>query len=169
MEARAGLVCEIQSRREAIEKRDLGRLDVGFGFVDGEPCATVGFRDFDETAGAWRPLHFAEIADHFGGIAVAFEGPCGDDLSAGLLDRAEIEEGFGYGETGLFLEFTLRSFERLLAFEIFAFGDGPCAVVFFREEGTAGVNEEDLDMVRLAAIHHQTCAAFWHGCRSSSV
>jgi hypothetical protein len=157
-----GLVREIQGRCEPIEKRNLRRLDACFGFVDGKPCATVRFGDCDQTAGAWRPLHFAVIADHFGWIAVAFEGPCGDDLSAGLLDGAEIEKGLGYGEAGLFLEFTLRGFEGLLVFEVFALGDGPCSEIFFREEGAAGVNEEDLHAVRPAAVHQQTCTAFWH-------
>src|SRR5258708_3756622 len=113
-------------------------------------------------AGPWGPLHFAGIADHFGWIAVALKSPCGDDLSAGLLNGAEIEKGFGYGEAGLFLEFTLRGFEWLLAFEVFAFGDGPCSQVFFREEGAAGMNQEDLETARPAAIHQQTCTAFWH-------
>src|SRR5882724_8664673 len=102
------------------------------------------------------------IADHFGGIAIAFESPCGDDLSTCLLDRAKIEKRLRHGKSRFLLKFTFRSLQGELAVKIFALRDGPCSQVLFRKEGAARVDEEDLQTGRAAPIHHQTRTSSWH-------
>lgn len=152
-DASTALRSEIQFCFKAIEKWDLSGLDALFGFGDGEPGSAIDFRNGDGTAGARGPFYFALVAGELVGIAIAFEGPCYDDLSALLLDRAQVEEGLGCGEARFFVKFALGGLQGGFAFEVFAFGDGPCSGVFLREEWAARVDEEDLDLVGFASVH----------------
>ena len=59
-------------------------------------------------------------------VAIRLDCPCLNDFAAGLLDRVEATKFAVDIETGLFEEFTLRGFERLLAVGDFSLRYGPC-------------------------------------------
>ncbi len=138
-------------------------VDVGAGFVDGEPLGAVDFWEFDVAAGAWGPLDADEVAGEGGGVAIARAGEGGDGFAAGLPDGAEGVEWAGGGEAGFFGEFADGGFEGLLGWGEFAFGDGPCAAVFLCEERAAGMDEEDFEAAWGLSVEDEAGALFGHG------
>jgi hypothetical protein len=133
---------------ERVEEGLLALQDTLARLVEGEPGGAVGFGDLDGAPGARRPLDEAGVRDECGGVAVALEGPGGDELASRLPDDAEVDEvclsRFRRGEAGLLGELAEGSGERIFVSGVLAFGNGPSTEIFLRPEGSSRVEEEDL-------------------------
>src|ERR1700733_13088541 len=101
-------------------------------FVDRKPSSLVDLRDLDGAAGVWRPFYETGVADQVGRIAIALEGPRGDDLSALLLNGAELEKLSSGGEASLFLKLSLGRNEWLFVLIVLALRNRPGTLILLR-------------------------------------
>src|SRR5688572_12022413 len=142
--------------QEAIQKRNLSLLQFHTSLRNREEADFIDFGEALEFAGTDRPLGGEGVAgmDVAGG-QVAFASPSVDGLAAFLKDGAEIDERAGGNEARFFAEFALGGDEQIFAFVRFALGDGPMAVVFLREEMSAGMCEEDFGRAVAKAVEEE--------------
>src|SRR6185437_1508047 len=111
-----------------------------------------------------RPFNFTVVADQHGWITVTFERPCGDELPAGLADRAKLNEFAFHCESRFLSELASRCIERTLVRLVLAFRNRPRAEILLHPIRTSGMNQENFNASRIAAIKQYSCASFGHGC-----
>lgn len=142
---------------ELIEEGSLAWEDLLPGLEQREPGGSVHLGERGLPAGMGRVLHREGVAPGRLGVAVAFDRPGVDDLAAGLLDRFERAELSLDSEARFFLEFPPGGIQRGFVRK-FAFGNRPRAEVFASPEGTAGMDEEHLDLSLSYPVHQQSGA-----------
>src|SRR4029079_7983604 len=131
---------------EAIDQRDLGRLDAALRLVDVEPLDPVDLRKRLEPPGARRPDHLERVAVRRRRVEVALEGPGVDGLAALLDDAAQLDRvAVRWAVAGLLLELAPGDGDELLVTVGLALGDRPVAGRAVREERPARVGEQDLE------------------------
>lgn len=151
-----------QFLRQSIYEGDLALEKLGARLRYREPRCPVHLGELLGLAGLWRPLHREGVAFHEGGVHVLFDGPGGDQLAAGLPELSQRQEVAVDGNAGFFLKFSLGGLEGVFVLGVFAFGERPRAVVFPGPKGTAGVDEEELD-VRGSSEKEEAGAELGHG------
>src|SRR5437016_396113 len=124
-----------------------------------EPSGAVDFRKFRRLSRARRPLHRKQVASDRGRIAIGFNQPGRDDLSAWLLEVAQCNEIAVDAKARLLGKLALCRFEGRFAFFVEAFGDRPRAHVLLRTERSARMHEEELKLWPATAKQQQSRAA----------
>jgi hypothetical protein len=96
-----------------------------------EPLASVRLGNLESTSAAGRPLDRAMIAHQLGWIAISFKRPGADDLSARLLNGAEIDPDGLVGrrcrKSRLFGKLPNCSRKRWFIIFIFTLRQRPCS------------------------------------------
>jgi len=150
------------------DDRPLSRHDPDHGVARRKPARAIDLGKFLLPSGARRPLHGEEIALQPGRIAVALERPGLDDLATGLAERTQLDEIAIDVDAGLFREFAPRGGQGVLVSRAQSFWNRPSALVLGRLEGSARMDEKDLDAAAHAPIERNARAANCHACALSS-
>ena len=131
---------------EALQQRDLGRLDPDPRLGRVEPTDPVDLRDGHDPAGLRRPLEIERVRPCHGRIQVAFDRPRVDDLAALLDDGSQLEQRpVGERVAGLLGELAPRDIQQRFVPVRFALGDRPGSRVALGEERSTRVGEEHLE------------------------
>jgi len=131
------------------------------GLGETEPAAPVDFGNDDSPTRARRPIDLAGVADEAGRIAIPGEGPSGDEFPIALAYLPEREKGSRSVKSGLFVELADGRVERILRWIVFTFRYSPDTLVLAGKVGSAGMNEEDLEL-RVRSVHEQASAGERH-------
>src|SRR6266436_1446065 len=111
------------------------------------PFGAIDFGKLLLASAPRRPFHLECIRLQFRGRKVSFDGPGNDLLLARLHQHTQIPEVAARLHPQLLAKLASRRGERVLALFIFSLRDRPCPKVLFSPERTAGVNQEQENLL----------------------
>src|SRR5262249_19526892 len=148
---------------QLIEKRALTLQKLRPRRINGEPVHPVDLGILPDVPRSLGPLQREGVADRAVEVEVAAHRVSGDDLSARLPQRREVDAGAVGGWLAQFLlEFAPRGRPGILALGVLALRDRPRPVVFFRPEWPARMPYQDFDVRFGNPIQEETRAEFRH-------
>jgi hypothetical protein len=139
------------NRLEPIEQGPLSFIDPGAGRSEIEPRGAIDLWKRLSLSASRRPFELERIASDIFDIEIGFDGKRGDGLAAALSNLAESKQISGHFDPKLFPELPPSHVFRSFTGAIFAFRDRPRAEILVAPEGSARVNQEDLDLPMLPA------------------
>ena len=134
------------------KKRTLSRKDLSICGSEIKPFGAIDLWKFLKLPKLWRPLHPETGASDQCRVDIAFHGPDGNDFSTRLAQRLQRNSHSMNFKTGFFEKFPLGSFQRIGSFVIFTLRDRPGSIILLRPEGTARMNQQNLNREALHSI-----------------
>ena len=145
-------------RLQRVEHRALTRKHETARFWKRHPAGLLHLGEGLSLAALWRPFELEVNTGDRLRIEIALYRECLDKLAARLTNAAEGSGSARQADADLFLELAQSRFDRRFPWLDHALGDHPCADVLVPPKRTAGLHEQNFELVRSTAIEENARA-----------
>lgn len=129
-----------------------------------EPRSAVNLREGTELAAPGRPFHFETIGREHPRIKIPGHCPCNDPFTARLDHLAQRFELALGRVSGLLGKFARGGRQWIFAFGIFALGDRPGPPILLGPKRSAGMDQQQEEVVAFVPVHENARAPLLRGC-----